>query len=97
MYIQQSVIDKYIKLVKKEKTQNTTEREILFRINADLDLGKKVYTFSNGDYLIQYFDLVFKCSGFRCVSLYRDIYNKPYIVPTDTKKRYIEEIESEVA
>ena len=97
MYLQTSVINKYCELVNKVKTQNLSEKEVIFKINMDLDLGKRVYTFNNGDYLIQYFDLVFKVSGFRVVSLYRDRYNKKIHVSESDKKEYLAEIERECA
>jgi len=97
MYVQESVISSYKKLVNQEKIQGLSERELLFKINKCLDLGRKVFTYSDGSYLVQYYDLVFKCEGFRCVKVYRDSHNKPYIISGKAKKQYMEELMEDIA
>lgn len=91
MYIKQSVIEKYQKLVNPKKIENATQEEIMFKIRMDMELGKRVYTFSDGSYLIHYFDMVFKCKGFRCIDVYRDVYNKPYTVKKQAREQYMKE------
>lgn len=97
MYIQESVIKKYKELVNPVKIEGLTERELLWKINRDLDLGKRVYTKQNGEYLVQYFDLVYTICGFRCVSVYRDKFNKRVIVPKEVKQKYYQELMEEIA
>lgn len=96
-YIQQAVISKYKTLVNPIKIEGLSDKEVLFKIKCDLDLGKRVYTKKNGDYLIHYFDLVFVISNFRCVNVYRDKFNNRYIVPNDVKRQYFNELIKEIA